>query len=147
MGLFSKLFASVPSQATVKFSSENEAFYAVLFACISVDGEVDDEEIEDFVASVNSNQFLRNLPLTELYRDLFLKKQKHGLEAIVAAALPMINESRKKALFVACVDLVLSDGVVDKKEEVLLEDIQKGLNITEDFTQKTVEVMIAKNSI
>jgi uncharacterized tellurite resistance protein B-like protein len=147
MGLFSKLFASVPSQATVKFSSEKEAFFAVLFACISIDGDVDDEEIEDFVATVNSNQFLRTLPHSELYRDLYLKKQKYGLDNIVSAALPMIAESRKKALFVACVDLVLSDGVVDKKEEVLLDDVQKGLGVSDDFAQKTVEVMIAKNSI
>lgn len=147
MGLFSKLFASVPSQASVTFDNEKKAFFAILYACISVDGDVDDEEIDDFIATVNANQFIRSLSLVETYRETMLKRQKYGIEAIVSAALPMIGEPRKKALFVSCVDLVLSDGVVDKKEEVLLEDLQKGLSITEDFAQKVVEVMIAKNTL
>lgn len=147
MGLFSKLFSSVPSQATVKFASEKEAFFAILYACISVDGDVDDEEIQDFIAAVNANQFLRDLDLIDTYRSLALRKEKHGLEAFVGAALPLINDSRKKSLFITAVDLVLSDGIVDKKEEVLLEDIQKGLSISDDFAQKVIEVMLAKNSI
>lgn len=147
MGLFSKLFSNVPSQASVKFNSEEEAFYAILFACISVDGDIDDEEIKDFIASVNSNQFLRNLDLVDVYSEMVHKKDKHGLESFVTAALQMIKPERTKSLFVSAVDLVLSDGVVDSAEETLLEDIQKGLNIDNDFAQKAVEVMLAKNSI
>lgn len=147
MGLFSKLFSNVPTQAVVKFNNEKEAFFAVLYACISADGDVDDEEIEDFIASVNSNQFLRSLDLLDTYRESAIKKQKYGIEAFVGAALPMIAPERKKSLFISAVDLILSDGVVDKSEEALLEDIQKGLGIDNDFAQKAVEVMLAKNTI
>lgn len=147
MGLFSKLFSNVPTQSVVKFNSEKEAFFAILFACISVDGDIDDEEIADFISSVNSNQYLRSLDLIETYKDSYAKKEKHGMEAFVSTALSMISNERKKSLFVSAVDLVLSDGVVDKEEEALLEDIQKGLSISDDFAQKTVEVMLAKNSL
>lgn len=147
MGLFSKLFSGVPSQPVVKLNSEKEAFFAIIYACIAVDGNIDDEEIADFVSYVQSNAYLRGMRTIEVYRNMVILKQKHGIEAIVSAALPMIAEKRKPSLFVAAVDMILADGVVDKKEETLLEDIQKGLGISDELAGKVVEVIMIKNSI
>lgn len=144
MGLFSKLFTSA-SQPSIKFSSEHEAFFAIVYACVAIDGQIDDDEIEALVGFMHSNNYMEGFDSLACYRRLDGLKTKYGVAAIVTAALPSVKESMKPTLFATAVDFILADGVVNSKEEVLLEDLQTGLGVADDLAKKIVEVMMIKN--
>lgn len=144
MGIFGKLFSSSGTE-TVTYTSEREAFFAVVFACICIDGDVSDEELNNLVTYCSNNAFLNPLPTVESYRKMVGLKNKLGLEAMVTAALPRISADRKPTLFAVAVDFMLADGIVGPKEETLLEDLQKGLEIEESQATKIIEVLLIKN--
>lgn len=144
MGLFSKLFSS-SSQPSIQISNEREAFFAIVYACVAIDGNIDDDEIEALVAFMHSNNYMEGFDSLATYRRMDSLRGKYGIEAIVTAALPAVKASMKPTLFATAVDFILADGIVNSKEETLLEDLQKGLGIADDLASKIVEVMMIKN--
>ena len=144
MGLFSKLFTSA-SQPSIQFSSEREAFFAIVYACVAIDGQIDDDEIEALVAFMHSNNYMEGFDSLAAYRRMDSLKSKYGVPAIVTAALPSVKEVMKPTLFATAVDFILADGVVNTKEEALLEDLQKGLGVSEELASKIIDVMVIKN--
>lgn len=144
MGLFSKLFSST-SQPSIQFNSDREAFFAIVYACVAIDGEIGDDEIEALVGFMHSNNYMEGFDSLEAYRRLDSLKSKYGVQAIVTAALPSVKETMKPTLFATAVDFILADGIVNAKEEALLEDLQNGLSISNDLATKIIDVMVIKN--
>ncbi len=144
MGLFSKLFSGT-SQPSIQINGEQEAFFAIVYACVSIDGNIDDDEIEALVGFMHSNNYMEGFDSLSAYHRFDGLRSKYGVPAIVSAALPKVKESMKPTLFATAVDFVLADGVVNSKEESLLEDLQKGLGVSEELATKIIDVMIIKN--
>lgn len=146
MGLFSKLFAP-SSQTTIQFSNEREAFFAIVYACATIDGEIDHDKFEALIAFMKTNNYMEGFDSLEAYRRLSILKSKYGASAIVTSALGHVNESMKPTLFATAVDFILADGVVNDKEESLLKDLQQGLSISQELATKVIDVMIVKNKV
>ncbi len=144
MGLFSKLFsgASTPS---IHLNSEAEAVFAILYCCMRADGAVSDEEISSLVSYGNTNPMLSRLDLLSTYERMLGIVNKHGIPALVAAALPVITAERRPTVFAVAVDFMLADGVVGQKEQELLADLQKGLTVADEQATRIIEVLLIKN--
>jgi len=144
MGLFGSLFSGV-SKSVVSFSSEKEAFFAIIYACVCADGDVSDEEISALVNYCGNNPIMSGLDLVGTYRRMHDIKNKSGLSEIVSAAIPKISFDKRPTVFAVAVDFMLADGVVGPKEQTLLEELQKGLEVDEALATKIIEVLIIKN--
>ena len=144
MGLFSSIFkANV--QVSSNIANDKEAFIAILFAAMSADGEIDDEEISALAYYTTNSAYMGGFDLLPFYRKLYALKSKIGMETVVGEALTKVKPEMKESLFANTVNFVLADGIVTKKEEALLEDLQKGLGIEKGQAEKIIEVLLIMN--
>lgn len=145
MGLFDKVFSSNAVQ-TNPFTDPREAFFAVLYACMSADGNVDDEEINALVVLTQQKALFRGVNVLDMYRRLAPKVVALGArKETVTLAAPYVPADLRATLFANCVDFAASDGVVGAAEQVILEQIAQALGLTEQESTNIVGVILIKN--
>jgi uncharacterized tellurite resistance protein B-like protein len=145
MGLFDKVFSNnaVP---TSSFTDPRDAFFAILYACMSADGNIDDEEIAALVALTRQKVLFRGVDVLALYRRIAPKAIALGArKETVAQAAPYVPAELRATLFANCVDFAASDGVVGAAEQAILEQLAQALGLDEQQSQQIVEVIIIKN--
>lgn len=146
MGFFSKLFASEPVKLSI--SNEREAYASILFACMFTDGNSSDEETAFFITMIASRPFFSGYDVIDLYKRCTSHFNKvGGSSALIDAAAAAITDTTRLSLFVNCVDVILSDGVVTDEEEEILDYLKTLFSIDDDFAGKTTEVLLAKNKV
>ncbi|MBD2770053.1 tellurite resistance TerB family protein [Hymenobacter sp. BT664] len=145
MGLFDKVFSSNAVQ-TNPFTDPREAFFAVLYACMSVDGNVADEEINALVVLTQQKALFRGVNVVEMYRRIVPKVIALGArKEIITLAAPHVPADLRLTLFANCVDFAASDGVVGAAEQAILEQIAQALALSEQESQNILEVILIKN--
>lgn len=70
-----------------------------------------------------------------------------GLKESVKALGDISSAAIKKKLYVLAVDLAMSSGDVDDKEDAMLETYQRLLGIDDKFAQECIEVMAIKYAV
>lgn len=148
MGLFDKIHSST------SFTSKNEgytplsdyeAWVAILYAAISVDGEVSDVEIDAMARLLLfKNKFL-NIDIIPFYKNALQAKSKFGTQHIIDNSALIIKEDDKQTVLALVAELILSDGIITDKEKELIEYITTKLNINEATAAKIIEVILIKN--
>jgi tellurite resistance protein len=145
MGLFDKVFSNnaVP---TSPFTDPRDAFFAILYACMSVDGSVDDEEIAALVALTRQKKLFRGVDVAAMYRRIAPKAIALGArKETVTQAAPYVSADLRATLFANCVDFAASDGVVGAAEQAILEQLSQALGLDEQQSSNIIEVIIIKN--
>lgn len=145
MGLFDKLFSSTSSQFSYSPKNEQEAMVAIMYSCIAVDGDVSDAEIDKLIRLFVFKKPFQNHNLTDYYRSVSSAHQKIGSKGIIEASSSMISGTYKSMLFALVMELVLSDGILDKKEEEIVEFLSNSLQLAPEIAEKIVEVILIKN--
>ncbi|MBO3273192.1 tellurite resistance TerB family protein [Hymenobacter defluvii] len=145
MGLFDKVFSSNAAQ-TNPFTDSRDAFFAILYACMSADGNVDDEEINALVAVSQQKAFFRGYDIVSIYRRIAPKVIALGnvLEAVTQAA-PQIPVELRETLFATCVDFAAADGMVGRAEQSVLEHLQQALELDSQRCLTIIDVILVKN--
>jgi uncharacterized tellurite resistance protein B-like protein len=145
MGLFDKVFSS-NAAPTSPFTDPRDAFFAILYACMSADGSVDDEEVTALIALTQQKALFRGVDVVAMYRRLASKVTALGPRSeTVAQAAPYVAADLRATLFANCVDFAASDGVVGKAEQTILEQIAQALNLDEQQSRTILEVILIKN--
>lgn len=145
MGLFDKVFSSNAVQ-TNPFADPREAFFAVLYACMSADGHVDDEELNALIVLTQQKALFRGVNVLEMYRRIAPKVVALGArKETVALAAPHVPADLRATLFANCVDFAAADGVVGAAEQVLLEQIAQALGLDASESTNIVGVILIKN--
>lgn len=129
-------------------SGNAEAFAGVAFAAIAVDREVKDIEIIYLQALFSRMRLFEGWTVGQ-YKSLFEKLEgilgKQGFEALLKMSVQALPEKLYQPVFAICVDLVLSDGIVNKEEKDFLYDLQHKLGIDTDLAMQITEVIMIKN--
>ncbi|MDX2188537.1 MAG: tellurite resistance TerB family protein [Bacteroidota bacterium] len=139
-------FDSLLKVSTPEIKSEKEAYAAIIYSCMAIDGEISEEEVHDLIEMVAHNKMFKGSNINDIFKNIASNYKAAGsFEKMVEIAMPLISNEKKDKLFVTAVDVVLSDGVVAAKEKDLIERLKTGLNIPDDFASKTIEVLLVKN--
>lgn len=139
-------FDSILKVSTPEIKSEKEAYAAIIYASMAVDGEISEEEVHDLIEMVAHNKMFKGANINEIFKVIAASYKAAGsFEKMVEVAIPKISDANKGKLFVTVVDIVLSDGVVAQKEKDLIEKLKARLGISDDLASKAVEVLLIKN--
>ncbi|SFQ79834.1 tellurite resistance TerB family protein [Hymenobacter arizonensis] len=145
MGLFDKVFGG-PAVQNNPFTEPREAFFAILYACMSADGSVDNEEINALVVLTQQKALFRGVSVLDLYRRIAPKVVSLGArKETVALAAPFVPQDLRATLFANCVDFAAADGIVGPAEQALLEQLAQALALDESESHTIIEVIIIKN--
>jgi uncharacterized tellurite resistance protein B-like protein len=148
MGLFDKLFNSNSNSNAVKTYkplTDYEAWVAILYAIMSVDGDVSDAEIDSLARLLIYKNKFANLEIAPFYKNAALAKEELGVQKIIDGSALIINEDDRPTVFCLAAELVLADGVITDKEKELLEYIANALLLNETLAGKIIEVTLIKN--
>lgn len=139
-------FDSLLKVSTPEIKTEKEAYAAIIYASMAIDGEISEEEVHDLIEMVAHNKMFKGANINDIFKTIAANYKAAGsFEKMVEVAIPKITDSNKQKLFITVVDIVLSDGVVASKEKDLIEKLKTGLGISDDLAAKAVEVLLIKN--
>lgn len=142
MGIFDKLLSKNESYCP---RSEHEAWVAILYTCISIDGEVSDVENDAFLRLLLFKNKFAGIEVVPLYKSAMVAKKTFGGRHIIDTSALLIKEEDRQTVLALAAELVLADGIVTQKEKELLEYVATKLGIDEQLAAKIFEVILIKN--
>ena len=147
MSFFGNLFGGESGPVTL---NKQEAFTGILLSIIAADGQITQEEGQDFIATLQRSKVMARISNPQ-FRDLMNKLQKYlrknGPEKLVELCAEHLPPELAQGTFAYACDLVFSDGVADESEQKLLDQIKAKLNIDDSLAYKVAEVLIIKNKV
>ena len=144
MGLFDRIFNS-NAGIIYKPNNDKEAWVAILYACMSVDGEVSNIEIDNMVKSLVFKQKFQNVQIIDYYKPAMVAQNKIGSKAIIDSSISLILNEDKPTLFCLVMELLLADGHLGDKEKEIAEYLTSLLELDISVATSIVEVMLIKN--
>ncbi|HLP55281.1 MAG TPA: tellurite resistance TerB family protein [Fluviicola sp.] len=146
MGLFDKLFNSNPSTVTYTPKNEQEAWIAIMYACIAADGDVSEAETDKMIQFlVYKSMFKGDNIIENLYKPAMTAQKQIGSKAVIDSSTSLISDDGKPTLFALIMELLLADGILGDQEREIVEYLSESLKLESSLAQKIVEVMLIKN--
>jgi hypothetical protein len=140
MGLFDKTYK--PTSLTYTPRNEQEAWIAISHACIAVDEEVADEELEELSETLASKPFFEGHDIREYYRSVLFAHARIGSKQLIDISVEKMAPENKPALFAACIELLLADGILADKEEELIRYLYSALDLEAEAAQKIIDGIV-----
>jgi uncharacterized tellurite resistance protein B-like protein len=146
MGLFDKLFNSNPSTVTYSPKSEQEAWVAIMYACIAADGDVSEAETDKMIQFlVYKSMFKGDNIIEDFYKPAMIAQKQIGSKLVIDSSTSLITDDDKPTLFALVMELLLADGILGDQEQEIVEYLSESLKLESTFAHKIVEVMLIKN--
>jgi len=143
MGIFDKNFKSTLVSYTPR--NEQEAWIAIMHACIAVDEEVTDEELEALAQTLACKDLFEDHDVREYYRTVLLAHAQIGSKRLIDNSVDQISTVNKPALFAHTIELVLADGLVAEEEEELIRYLYSALDLEENIAKNIVKNILDKH--
>ncbi|KAA5547499.1 TerB family tellurite resistance protein [Adhaeribacter rhizoryzae] len=125
--------------------NEQEAWIAIMHACIAVDEVVADEELEELSETLANNSFFEEHEVREYYRSVLLAHAKIGSKHLIDTSVDLISSENKANLFARTIELVLADGVVADKEEELIRYLFSAMDLEEAVARNIVKEILERH--
>lgn len=134
MGLFDFIF----KDKNVNIANDKEAFYAIIYACAAVDGDIADEELDQMRKMVSSKEIFKGADLNALNSKVVQLYKDAGSSSgtLVMQAIPKLSNSQREICYITAYELFLADGNVQGSERKLLEDLQEALGISDSRAEQ-----------
>lgn len=148
MGIFDKLFKVNTARARELELTSEEAFFGIALSSVAADEVVSQEELNVVGFTISRMPAFRKIHPNQMVQMInkFLQIiKREGVGTIINAAKNRLSEEMKETAFALAVDIVLADGVVDRKETEFLEQLQAAIEISDELVTKIVEVLQIKN--
>jgi hypothetical protein len=136
MGLFDRTYKT--TLITYSPVNEQEAWIAIMHACIAVDEEVADEELEELSDTLDSKPLFEGHDVRQYYRNVLLAHARIGSKQLIDISVDQVSPANKPALFAACIELLLADGVLADKEEELIRYLYSALDLEEKVAKSII---------
>jgi len=134
------------SKNTPGISDENEAFFAIIFACIAVDGEITIEEMHDVTSIFQKHHLFGDIDLNAYYKKMKkMYKEAGSCERLMQEATPHLSDKMTLTVFANVMDMVFADGVFDRPEQELVKQLKSMLNISDEQESQVKKVIRIKN--
>jgi hypothetical protein len=136
MGLFDKSYQ--PSQIPYVPQNEQEAWIAIMHACIAVDEDVADVELEELSETLACKPLFEGHDVREYYRTVLLNHARMGSKQLIDSSVDAVTPANKAALFAASIELLIADGVIADKEQELVRYLYSALDLEEKVAKKII---------
>lgn len=146
MGIFDTLFISAPSAITYAPQSEQEAWVAIMYACMAADGEISDIEIDKLCELLVVKTLFHNKDIAEYYQPVMLAHKHVGSKLLIDNSISMIHEDYKPTLFALTMDILLADGILGEYEKDIAQYLTTALTLDSETAKKIVEIMLIRNN-
>lgn len=146
MGLFDKLFnANSYAKNGYTPKSEHEAWVAILYSCIAVDGDTSDAENDALVRLLVFKERFDDVDIVAMYKTAMEVKRQTGPQYIIDQCAPYIQADDRPTVLALATELVLADGFITSEEQELLEYVATKLNVDIQVATNIIEVILIKN--
>jgi hypothetical protein len=114
---------------SLQIETEQEAYLAIMYACMSVDERVTEDETDELIRSLMKEPIFKDAPLINLYKKVQVINQSIRFDPyrLIEMAVPRISPELKSTVFKSAVNLLQADGVVFGSEKNLMQHLQKCL--------------------
>jgi uncharacterized tellurite resistance protein B-like protein len=144
MGLFDKLFNSPQTQVVYSPKNEQEAWVAIMYGCIAVDGDVSDAEIDQLVRTLVLKTLFNGHKVVDYYSTAMKFHKQIGSKGLIDNCAAKVSADNKATLFALIVELLLADGILAEKEKEIIDYLSTALSIDSELAYKIVEVILIK---
>ena len=141
MGLFDKKYTKA-TPGSYHPGNEQEAWIAIMHACIAVDEDVADEELEELAQTLAYKPIFEGHNVREYYKSVLLAHTRMGSKQLIDNSVDYISPANKYDLFALAIELVLADGVLADKEEELISYISSALDLEENISRQIVNTRL-----
>jgi hypothetical protein len=114
---------------SLQIETEQEAYLAIMYACMSVDDRVTEDETDELIRSLIKEPIFTGSDLVSLYKKIQLINQSVRFDAykMIEMSAPRISDGLKSAVFKSAVNLLQADGIVFGTEKALMQHLQQCL--------------------
>lgn len=148
MGLFDTVFKG-KKRATSALSNE-ESLLGVMVAIVAADGAVTEDEIAEVKNFVNKSNVLSRLDMntyTQKLIKVFKMLESEGVEKLLMLSIDGLSEDLYEGTFILACDLAYADGTIQLEEEIIIDRLQQGFEISREYALTIIDVISKKNRI
>ncbi len=138
MGLLSRLTGAKPTKAP----TDDVLLIHGMLLMAGADGSIEASELSTVQGFIDTLPEFKGKNINDLISEgRKIIARSGGLKESVRALGDLSTDNLKKKLYTLAVDLAMSSGDIDEKEDELLETYQRILGINDAFAQSYVEVL------
>ncbi len=144
MGLFDH---KIKSTTVVPYApeTEQEAWIAIMHACIAVDEVIADVELEELSQMLASKELFEGHDVHEYYRRVLLAHAELGSKHLIDNSVEQVAPGNKPHLFALTLELLLADGILAEPEEELIGYLISALELEEKPARHIIENILSKH--
>jgi hypothetical protein len=143
MKIITKLFGSSTSSAkSYTPKSEQEAWVAIMYASMHIDGHIADSEIQKMFDVVSKLPLFKRKNIADYYQPALLANRKVGSYNLIDGCVSFIKEDQKQILFELIMQLLLADGKLLQKEKEIAAYLTTALDLDFDIAKKIVDDLV-----
>ncbi len=125
--------------------NEQEAWIAIMHACIAVDDDVSDAELDELADTLADKKLFEGHDVLAYSRKVFYAHTQAGSKALIDNSVDKISPENRPTLFAQTIQLVLADCVVTDKEKELIKYLHSALDMDSELANKIVDVVLILN--
>ena len=146
MSIFDNHDQSTSSTITYNPESEQEAWVAIMYACMAVDGEISDTEIDKMCEQLVLKKLFHNKDIADYYQPVMKAHNLAGSRSMIDNSISKIEHANRPVLFALTMEILLADGILGDNEKKIAEYLSHSLELYPELAKKIVEVLLIKNS-
>lgn len=122
-------FIFIPGMTSLQIDSPQEAYLAIMYALVSVDEQVTEEETDKLIQVLLKDDLFKNTDLMAIYKKVQLINQSIRYDGykLIEMAAPKISKEQRTSLFKQAVEMLQADGIVFRVEKELLQHLRNHL--------------------
>jgi len=142
MSIFDKTYKS--TAVTYSPQNEQEAWLAIMHACIAVDDDVADAELEELAQILASKALFEGHDVRAYYKTILYAHAQIGSKRLIDNSVEKISPDNKANLFAVTIELLLADGLIAEKEEELITYVYSALELDTAVAKNIIQTFLAK---
>jgi uncharacterized tellurite resistance protein B-like protein len=143
MGLFSKLFSS--ENVAYEPKNEQEAWVAIMTACMTVDGSISDTETDAMVRLLVFKKSFSGHNLVDYFKGIQKPLKEYGSQGLIEKSVSKVSDDFKPTLFCLVVEMLIADGRIGEQEEEIIEYLSGQLKLDEKVSSQIIKVYMIRN--
>lgn len=142
MKIITKLFGSSTSTKNYSPQSEQEAWIAIMYASMHIDGHIADAEIQKMFDVVSKLPLFKRKNIADYYQPALLANRKVGSYNLIDGSVGFIQENQKSILFELVMQLLLANGKLLQKEKEIAAYLTTALELDFDIAKKIIDDLL-----
>jgi uncharacterized tellurite resistance protein B-like protein len=119
-------------------------FVTSMLYIIAADGEVNENEIGQLIATVGGNQ-AKGVDLNELLKGASKYVRATSIDAFLAEAAPKLNKAQQICILINIIDTLFADGNAAKEEQEMFAKFLSAFGESEESFATHFETIVTKN--